>query len=152
VVSAKEIECPLPPSPLSNTSDSAVYTWNISVSNDGQSYSNPLQLTVYDSRCHDCDCSGQCEMKVSILYAILHPCCFNIWTILLHHFGPFSCNFRKWFSVRSGARCRVFAYGPADATAIPKPHHLLPFVNPDYFYVFGTGLSRLSWKRLVVVV
>jgi len=28
----------------------------------------------------------------------------------------------------SGARCRLFAY---DATVIPKPHHLLPHVNPD---------------------
>ena len=26
----------------------------------------------------------------------------------------------------SGAWCRLFAYGPADANAIPKPHHLLP--------------------------
>ena len=24
----------------------------------------------------------------------------------------------------SGARCKLFAYSPADATAIPKPHHL----------------------------
>jgi len=25
----------------------------------------------------------------------------------------------------------LFAYGPADATAIPKPGHLLPPLNPD---------------------
>jgi len=25
----------------------------------------------------------------------------------------------------------LFAYGPADATAIPKPHHLLPHLNRD---------------------
>jgi len=31
----------------------------------------------------------------------------------------------------SGVRCRLFAYGPADATAIPKPHHLLPHLEPD---------------------
>jgi len=31
----------------------------------------------------------------------------------------------------SGARCRLFAYGPADATAVPKPHRLLPHLNPD---------------------
>ena len=47
-----------------------------------------------------------------------------------------------WFSVWS----RLFAYGPADATAIPKPHRLLPRLNPDWFYLFGTGLTRLSWK------
>ena len=41
----------------------------------------------------------------------------------------------------------MFAYAPADATAIPKPHHLLPHLNPDWFYLSGTGLPRLSWKR-----
>jgi len=43
----------------------------------------------------------------------------------------------------------LFAYGPADATVIPKPHHLLPHLNPDWFYVCGTGLPRLSWKEAV---
>jgi len=113
----------------------------------------------------------------------------------------------------SGARCRLFAYGPADATAsqnmsfsvtffrrcrgtvpsvlaltllvgrleehpackswvmgcwcgylstaivqivcmwsswcqcIPKPHHFLPHLNPDCFYLSGTSLPRLSSKR-----
>jgi len=47
----------------------------------------------------------------------------------------------------SAARCRLFAYGPADATAIPKHHNLLPHLNPDWFYRSGTGLPRLSWKR-----
>ena len=31
-----------------------------------------------------------------------------------------------WCGYLFGARCRLFAYGSADATAIPKPHHLLP--------------------------
>jgi len=38
----------------------------------------------------------------------------------------------------------LFAYGPADATAIPKPHHILP--SPDSFHFSGTGLPRLSWN------
>jgi len=30
--------------------------------------------------------------------------------------------------------------GPAaDATAIAKPRHLLPHINPDWFYLSGTG-------------
>jgi len=37
-----------------------------------------------------------------------------------------------------------FAYGPADATAIPKPHHLLSHINPDWFLPF--------WYRLTQVV
>ena len=31
--------------------------------------------------------------------------------------------------------------------AIPKPHHHLPHLKPDWFYLSGTGLTRLSWKR-----
>jgi len=30
---------------------------------------------------------------------------------------------------------------------IQKPHHPLPHLNPDWFYLFGTGLSRSSWVR-----
>jgi len=45
-----------------------------------------------------------------------------------------------------GADC-LHNYGPADATAVPKPHRLLPRSNPDWFYRSGTGLRRLSWKR-----
>ena len=51
-----------------------------------------------------------------------------------------------WCGYLSGARCRLFAYGPADATAIPKPHHLLPHLNPDWFY-----LSPF-WYQLTQVV
>ena len=60
-----------------------------------------------------------------------HPACKN-WVM------------RCWCGYLSGARCRLFAYGPADATAIPKPHHLLSHINPDWFYLSGTGLPRLS--------
>ena len=45
---------------------------------------------------------------------------------------------RCWCGYLSGARCRLFAYGPADATTIPKPHHLLPHLNPDWFFLSGT--------------
>ena len=31
--------------------------------------------------------------------------------------------------------------------SVPKPHHLLPHINPDWFQLSGTGLPRLSWKR-----
>ena len=30
---------------------------------------------------------------------------------------------------------------------IPKPNHLLPHLIPDWFYLSGTGLPRLSWKK-----
>ena len=38
---------------------------------------------------------------------------------------------------------RLFAYGPAGATAIPNPHHLLPHLNPDWFYLF---LPSVLWR------
>ena len=46
------------------------------------------------------------------------------------------------FCYLSGARCRLFAYGPADATAIPKPHHLLPHLNPDWLYLVQVVLEN----------
>jgi len=39
-----------------------------------------------------------------------------------------------WRGFLSGARCRL-AYSPADATAT----HSLASVNPDWFYLSGTG-------------
>jgi len=36
---------------------------------------------------------------------------------------------------------------PADATASKKTHHLLPQLNPDWFYLSGSGLRRFSWKK-----
>jgi len=64
----------------------------------------------------------------------------SIWSVKTEWWGV------CWCGYLSGARCRWFAYGPADATAIPKPHRLLPHLNPGWFYLSGTGLSRLSWK------
>jgi len=63
-----------------------------------------------------------------------HPACKN-WVM------------RCWCGYLFGARCRLFPYGPADATAIPKPHHLLPHLKKDWSYLSGTGLPRLSQKR-----
>ena len=42
---------------------------------------------------------------------------------------------RCWCGYLSAVRCRLFAYGPADAAAISKPHHLLPHLNPYWFYL-----------------
>ena len=37
---------------------------------------------------------------------------------------------RCWCGFLNGARWRLFAYGPADATAIQTPRHLSPDLNP----------------------
>jgi len=60
-----------------------------------------------------------------------HPACENRVT-------------RLWCGYLSGARCRLFACGPADATAISKP---LPHLNPNWFYHSRTGLPRLPWEK-----
>jgi len=58
-----------------------------------------------------------------------HPACKN-WVT------------RCWCGYLSGLRCRLFVHGPTDATVIPKPHHLSPHLNPDWFYPSATGLPR----------
>jgi len=50
---------------------------------------------------------------------------------------------RCWYGYLFAARCRLFAYGPADATAIPKPHHMLSHFN---------RLLLSFWYRLTQVV
>jgi len=55
---------------------------------------------------------------------------------------------RCWRGYLSEARCRLFAYGPADATDIPKPDHLLPHLNPDWFYwLIQVVLEKRPLKR-----
>ena len=41
----------------------------------------------------------------------------------------------------------IWLYGLAGATASPKTHRLLPHLNPDWFYLSGNGLPKLSLKR-----
>ena len=51
---------------------------------------------------------------------------------------------RYWHGYLSGARCKWFAYGPADATATPSS--LAP-VKSRMVYLSGAALPRLSWNR-----
>jgi len=50
---------------------------------------------------------------------------------------------RYWCGYLSGARCKWFAYGPADATVTSS----LVAVKSRLVHLFGAGLSRLSWKK-----
>ena len=49
----------------------------------------------------------------------------------------------------SEARCRL-AYVPADATAIPKLHHLLPHLNADWFLPFWYQLTQVVLEKRLV--
>jgi len=60
-----------------------------------------------------------------------HPACKN-WVM------------RYWHGYLSGARCRWFTYGPADATATQSS--LAP-VKSRIVYLSGAGLPRLFWKK-----
>jgi len=53
-----------------------------------------------------------------------------------------------WCACLSGSRCRLFADGPADATA-SKPHDLLPHLNPDWFYFSGTAYQGCPGKEAI---
>ena len=81
----------------------------------------------------------------------INVCTFSALTLLVgcqeEHTACKNWVVKCWCGYLSGLRCRLFAYGPADATAIPNPHHLLPHLNQDWFYLSGTGLPRLSRKR-----
>ena len=54
---------------------------------------------------------------------------------------------RCWCGYLSGAKCRLLAYGQANANAIPKRRRLLPHLNPNWFYLSRAGLPRFSFKR-----
>jgi len=51
---------------------------------------------------------------------------------------------RYWRGHLSGARCKWFAYGTADATATPSP--LAP-VKSRMVYLSGAGIPRLYWEK-----
>ena len=51
-----------------------------------------------------------------------------------------------WLSVWS--KVQVVCVWSSWCHCIPKSHHHLPHLNPDWFYLSGTGLPiRLSWKE-----
>ena len=57
--------------------------------------------------------------------------------------------------LRSLTRCRLFAYGPADATAIPKPHYLLwmPGILTSVIWILSTGsvcCESFHWDRWIM--
>jgi len=52
-----------------------------------------------------------------------------------------------WCGYLSGARCRLFAYGPADATTSQKTNHILPHLNPDWFYLSADRLTQAVLEK-----
>ena len=108
----------------------------------------PLNTNIYTC-CRFC--TSLASFAISSRYLVFFYFALSALTLLVgrqeEHPACKNLVMRCWCGYLSGARCRLFAYGPADAAAIPKPHHLLPHLNPDRFYLSGTGLPRLFWKR-----
>jgi len=80
-------------------------------------------------------------LKLLVGWQEWHPACKN-WVV------------RYWRGYLSEARCKWFAYGPADATAT---HHLLLHKNPEWFtflvlaYPGCPGKRQLNGRAVVVV-
>ena len=90
--------------------------------------------TDFDWMFLQCIAGAFCTLTLLVGHQEEHPACKKLSDGVL-----------VWLSVWS--KVQIFALGPADATAIPKPHHLLPHLNPDWFYLSGTSLPRLSCKH-----
>jgi len=54
---------------------------------------------------------------------------------------------RCWCGYPSGAMCRLFACGPANATASQNPSFLASFKSRLVLLFWYRGLPRLSWKK-----
>ena len=84
------------------------------------------------------------------LFCCMIFCAFSALTLLVgRQEGHLTCKnwvVRYWCGYLSGARCKLFAYGPADATASPSSFAPLKF---RAVYLCGSGLHRLSWKKAV---
>ena len=54
---------------------------------------------------------------------------------------------RCWHGYLSGDR--LFGYGPADATSIPKPYHLVRHLNPHWFTYVVLACPGCTGKEAV---
>ena len=96
----------------------------------------------------------RCQLTLEAEDRLFLMCCFlcvlpsvlwHCWLVVRKSIWPV-----KKFSddvLVSGVRCRLFAYGPADATAIPKPQHLLPRLNPDWLLPFWYQLTKVVREK-----
>jgi len=113
----------------------------------------PSNTDVFDIKSHCYHMQWTVEGFFGIVSLCFFVCVWNIFsglTLLVGwQEGHLACKnwvVRYWRSYLSGARCKWFAYGPADATATPSS--LAP-VKSSMVYISGAGLPRLSWKKAV---
>ena len=84
------------------------------------------------------------QLKMWLLYCVVIA--FNALTLLVvcQEVHPACKNWvmRCWCGCLSGARCRLFAYGPADATASPRPHLSSSLVLPFWYWLTQVVLEK----------
>ena len=94
-----------------------------------------------------------CVKSKKSLAFVVYICTFSALTLLVGHQEEHpvckNCLMRCWCGYLSAAWCRLFAYSPADATAIPKPHHLLPHINRDWFTLLLSAHPDCPGKETV---
>jgi len=98
-------------------------------------------------------------MSIYLLTYLLF-CAFSALTLLVgcqeEHLACKNWLLRCWCGYLSGARCILFAYGPADVIAIWKPHHPASFksrlVVPFWYRLMQVVLEKRPLMGVVVVV
>jgi len=68
LVSVSEVQCDMPFSILDPWITWSNITWILSVSNDNVTFSSPVVVFVFDSKCLDCaDDAASCQQKVCFI-------------------------------------------------------------------------------------
>jgi len=122
-----------------------------------------VRSTTVASLLHWASMSG-CQMYMFIFHVTWSASKFGKTVCVLCWFMPLVL-WHCWLGVRNSIRpikiewwgvgvvicleqgADFFACGPADATATPKPHHLLPRLNPDWFLPFCYWLIQAVLEK-----
>ena len=96
---------------------------------------------------HPAECylaSGLCTVCNNLIYLCSNQlCAFHALTVLVGHqekhpaCKELSDEVLVWLSVWS--EVQIVCIWSSWCHCIPKPHHLLPYSNPEWFYISGTG-------------
>ena len=130
--------CSRPFAPSTVSASSTTRTLSVmSAARYGNCYCCRCHLSVITTTLSSC--------SVCLLHTQLHSLLWHCW---LGISKSMPVKIEQW-----GVGMAIFLERDADCLwssrchCIPKPHHLLPHLNPEWFYLSGTDLHRLSWKR-----
>jgi len=114
---------------------------------------NDIRWTIWRSQAVVCSWQKQQTQSINSLSVLLPSVlfAFSALTLLVWRqeeqpaCNKLSDEVLVWLSVRN--EMQIVWIRSSWCHAIPIPYHLLPHLNPDWFYLSGTGLTKLSWKR-----